>query len=87
MNGVLVVSRHKMISVPALLLTAGYVAFVLLAPASVTKQVSQALVVGLLLACLGVALQAVHRARRVRRAAHRTQPHPEHPQPPSPPTP
>ncbi|MEV0386864.1 hypothetical protein [Nonomuraea sp. NPDC050643] len=84
MNGVLVVSRHKMISVPALLLTAGYVAFVLLAPASVTKQASQALVVGLLLACLGVALQAVHRARR---AAHRTPPHPEHPQPPSPPTP
>ncbi|MGW4795158.1 hypothetical protein ACWEPC_22385, partial [Nonomuraea sp. NPDC004297] len=55
----------------ALLLTAGYVAFVLLAPASVTKPTSQALVAGLLLACLGVTLRAIYRARQA--AAHRNQ--------------
>ncbi|MEV4078466.1 hypothetical protein ACGFJC_52915 [Nonomuraea fuscirosea] len=67
----------------ALLLTGGYIAFVLLSPASVTKPTSQALVTGLLIACLVATLRAVYRARR---AAHRTQPHLEHPQPPSPPT-
>ncbi|MCF6468892.1 hypothetical protein FAF44_10895 [Nonomuraea sp. MG754425] len=76
--------RQKVISVLALLLTAGYVAFVLLAPASVTKPTSQALVAGLLLACLGVTLRAIYRARQA--AAHRNRPHPEHPQPPSPTT-
>ncbi|MFC5832560.1 hypothetical protein ACFPZ3_52645 [Nonomuraea insulae] len=68
--------RQKMISGLALLLTAGYVTFVLLAPAGVTKPITQALVVGLLLACLGATLRAVHRARR---AAHRTQPRPRTP--------
>ncbi|MGW4792719.1 hypothetical protein ACWEPC_09960 [Nonomuraea sp. NPDC004297] len=68
----------------ALLLTAGYVAFVLLAPASVTKPATQALVVGLLIACLVATLRTIHRTRR---AAHRNQPHPEHPQPPSLPAP
>ncbi|MGP3917729.1 hypothetical protein [Nonomuraea sp. 10N515B] len=42
-------SRHKMISALALLLTAGFLTFALLAPASVTKPISQALVVGLLI--------------------------------------
>ncbi|MEU6718638.1 hypothetical protein ABZ897_44850 [Nonomuraea sp. NPDC046802] len=84
MNGVLIMPRQKMISVLALLLTAGYVTFVLLAPASLTKPTSQALVAALLIASLVATLRAVYQARR---AAHRNQPHPEHPQPPSPPTP
>ncbi|SEH03942.1 hypothetical protein SAMN05444920_14912 [Nonomuraea solani] len=74
-------SRHKMISVLALLLTTGYIAFVLLAPASVTKPISAAVVVGLLIACLVASLRAVYLARR---AARRTQPCPERPQPPTP---
>ncbi|MEV0621697.1 hypothetical protein AB0I81_50805 [Nonomuraea sp. NPDC050404] len=77
-------SRSKMISALALLLTAGYIAFVLLAPASVTKPISAAVVVGLLSACLVAALRAVYLARR---DARRAQPCPEHPQPPTPPTP
>ncbi|MGW4799910.1 hypothetical protein ACWEPC_46585 [Nonomuraea sp. NPDC004297] len=81
MNGVLIMSRQKMISVLALLLTAGYVTFVLLAPASVTKPITQALVVGLLIACLVATLRAAHRERR---AEDRNQPQPEHLQPPSP---
>ncbi|MFG1709488.1 hypothetical protein ACFLIM_40500 [Nonomuraea sp. M3C6] len=77
-------SRSKMISVLALLLTAGYVTFALLAPASVTKPITQALVVGLLIACLVATLRSVYLARRT---ANRNQPHPEQPQSPSPPTP
>ncbi|MEV0623523.1 hypothetical protein AB0I81_60120 [Nonomuraea sp. NPDC050404] len=61
-------SRSTIIGVLALLLTAGYVTFVLLAPASRAKPVSTALVVGLLIACLVAALRVGYRARQ---AAHR----------------
>ncbi|MFI6184286.1 hypothetical protein ACIA8R_52775 [Nonomuraea sp. NPDC051191] len=64
-------SRDKLLSALALLLTAGFVAFVLLAPTSLTRPVSQAVLGGV---PFGVAAVIARKAYRARRSAGRTQP-------------
>ncbi|MEU8324152.1 hypothetical protein AB0C33_37820 [Nonomuraea sp. NPDC048881] len=64
-------SRDKVLSALALLLTAGFVAFVLLAPATLARPVSQAVLGAILCGVVAVIARKVYLARR---SAGRTQP-------------
>ncbi|GAA1771799.1 hypothetical protein [Nonomuraea bangladeshensis] len=57
-------SRDKMLSALALLLTGGFVAFALLAPASLTRPVSQAVLGAILFGLVAVIARKVYLARR-----------------------